>query len=133
MPDRVKLVYHGLDFARLPPPRDRPARDGSRAEDPVVILSVGRAVPKKGYDDLLAALAELPDDLYWRLVHIGGGALTRQLADLAASLGLAERVSWLGAQAQAAVLESYRAADLFVLACKIAPDGDRDGLPNVLM
>ncbi|MGE5442635.1 MAG: glycosyltransferase, partial [Bacteroidota bacterium] len=31
------------------------------------------------------------------------------------------------------VLRAYRAADLFVLACRIAEDGDRDGLPNVLM
>src|SRR5581483_9240625 len=51
----------------------------------------------------------------------------------AAALGLAERVTWLGAQAHDAVLQHYRAADLFVLASRIAGDGDRDGLPNVLM
>ena len=50
-----------------------------------------------------------------------------------ARLGLAERISWAGALAQERVLDAYRAADLFVLASRIAPDGDRDGLPNVLL
>ena len=132
--DRVRLVYHGLDLARFPPPPEgRPARDGSRADDPVAVLSVGRAVPKKGYDDMLAALAMLPGSLHWRLVHIGGGELIRRLEDLAGSLGLADQITWLGPKSQGAVLENIRAADLFVLASKIAPDGDRDGLPNVLM
>jgi glycosyltransferase involved in cell wall biosynthesis len=47
--------------------------------------------------------------------------------------GLGARVEFRGAQAQEAVLAAYRAADLFVLAPRIADDGDRDGLPNVLV
>jgi glycosyltransferase involved in cell wall biosynthesis len=31
------------------------------------------------------------------------------------------------------VLEHYRSADLFVLGCEVAPNGDRDGIPNVLV
>jgi len=46
---------------------------------------------------------------------------------------LSDRISWLGSRAQAEVLAQYRASDLFVLACRIASDGDRDGLPNVLV
>ena len=47
---RVHLSYHGLDLARFPPPLGpRPARDGAEAEDPVVVLSIGRAVEKKGH------------------------------------------------------------------------------------
>jgi glycosyltransferase involved in cell wall biosynthesis len=42
-------------------------------------------------------------------------------------------MEWLGALAQDELLECYREADLFALACRIAGDGDRDGLPNVLM
>jgi glycosyltransferase involved in cell wall biosynthesis len=90
-------------------------------------------VAKKGYDDLLAALALLAKDLAWRLVHIGGGTLTGSLKDEAARLGLAGRIEWLGACPQPEVLAAYRMADIFVLAAKIAPDGDRDGLPNVLV
>ncbi|QLH39725.1 MAG: glycosyltransferase family 4 protein [Defluviicoccus sp.] len=134
-PERVALIYHGLDPRRFPAPprRPRPARDGSDPEDPVILLSVGRAVAKKGFPDLLDALARLPRDLAWRLIHIGGGPLLDALRQQAAANGLDERINWRGAQPQDVVLQAYREADLFVLACRIAEDGDRDGLPNVLM
>ncbi|NIM29640.1 MAG: glycosyltransferase [Gammaproteobacteria bacterium] len=133
-PARVSLVYHGLDAARFPATvADGSSRDGSDAGDPVRILSVGRAVEKKGYDDLLAALARLPADVHWRFEHVGGGPRLRRLKRLAASLGIAERIRWRGALAGPAVLASYAQADMFVLSSRIARDGDRDGLPNVLM
>ena len=135
-PGRVNLVYHGLDFARFPPAPPRAAetpRDGSDPARPVRLLSVGRAVPKKGYDDLLAALALLPRGVHWRLAHIGGGALLGELRRTADRLGLTPHIEWRGALPQEAVLAAYRAADLFVLASRIAADGDRDGLPNVLV
>lgn len=133
-PECVGLVHHGLDFDRFPPPHRRPGiDDGGDPAHPVMILSVGRAVAKKGYDDLLKALALLPPGLAWRFVHIGGGALSDRLKHQAARLGIADRVEWRGARAQPDVLAAYRAADLFVLAAKITRDGDRDGLPNVLM
>ena len=128
-PARVSLVYHGLDLERFPP---RPAAtDGGTG--PVRLLTVCRAVEKKGLDVLLEALARLPTELDWRLTQIGGGALRDKLRRQAERLGLAARIEWLGAQPQEAVLAQYRAADLFVLASRIADDGDRDGLPNVLM
>ncbi len=131
-PSRVSLVYHGLDLARFPePPESRPARDG-RGE-PALILSVGRLVAKKGYDDLLAALSLLPEGLAWRLVHIGGGPLGPDLKEEAARRGFADRIEWRGKRDQTEVIAALREADLFVLPSKIAEDGDRDGLPNVLM
>ena len=132
---RVSLVYHGLDLRRFPPPSGpgRPPRDGSDANDPIILLAVGRAVEKKGFDVLLRALARLPPDLAWRLRHIGGGLLSRDLDRLGRKLGLAERIDWLGPQPQDRVLAYYRSADLFVLASRVAGDGDRDGLPNVLL
>jgi glycosyltransferase involved in cell wall biosynthesis len=133
-PGRVELIHHGLDGSRFPPPARRPgARDGDDVADPVRLLSVGRAVPKKGYDDLLTALALLPRDLAWRFTHIGGGPLLDGLKRQAMALGIAGRIEWRGAQAQEAVLAAYREADLFALASRIAGDGDRDGLPNVLL
>ncbi len=133
-PDTVALCYHGLDLERFRSgaPRDD-ARDGSDPVQPVMILSVGRAVEKKGYDDLLNALSLLPPDLAWRFVHIGGGAGAERLKWQASRLGLDGRIEWCGTQAQPEVLAAYRAADLFVLAAKVAKDGDRDGLPNVLL
>ncbi|MDG2481914.1 MAG: glycosyltransferase family 4 protein [Alphaproteobacteria bacterium] len=131
---RVGLVYHGLDLARWPePPAQLSVRDGSRADDPVRLVSVGRAVEKKGYDVLIDALARLPSTLHWNLTHIGGGPLRDTLEARAGAAGLSERITWLGAKPQTDVLEAYRNADLFVLASKIADDGDRDGLPNVMM
>ena len=127
-PKRVELIYHGLDFSRFPPPVSVRECNG-----PVVILSVGRAVDKKGYDDLLQALAALPNRLHWRFVHVGAGPLLSVLKRRARDLGIDGRITWMGALPSDRVLEQYRAADLFVLACRIAADGDRDGLPNVLM
>jgi glycosyltransferase involved in cell wall biosynthesis len=133
-PEAVALAYHGLDLARFPAPAAaRAPRDGSDAGAPVAILSVGRAVPKKGFALLLAALARLPRTLAWRFEHIGGGPDLPRLKAEAERLGIAGRITWRGGQAQAAVLESYRRADLFALASRVAGDGDRDGLPNVLM
>lgn len=146
VPDRVALLYHGLDASDFPAPPSRPARDGgsgseasgseasgSEAMGPVVLVSVGRAVEKKGYDVLLDALAALPATLDWRLVHIGGGALKAELAAHADRLGLSERIEWRGAQPRDRVLAALTEGDLFVLPSRIARDGDRDGLPNVLM
>ena len=134
LPGTVALSYHGLDLDRFapPPPRD-PGGDGGDPTHPVTVLSVGRAVEKKGYDDLVAALALLPADLAWRFVHIGGGVLAKRLRRDAARLGLERRIEWRGARPQPEVLAAYREADLFVLAAKIGRDSDRDGLPNVLM
>lgn len=142
----VALAYHGINLAQFPAPNSaldsagdaagdaaENRRDGGAPSDPVRILSVGRAVAKKGYDDVLAALAALPPDLHWHFDHIGGGALSEQLKAGAERLGLAGRITWHGAQPQEAVLAAMRAADIFVLASRIAGDGDRDGLPNVLM
>ena len=135
-PDRIQLLYHGLDFGRFRAPDPTAAsrrRDGSNPADPVIVLSVGRAVAKKGLGVLIEALAQLPPTLAWRFVHIGGGPLLPELKARARELGIAERIEWLGAQPQDVVLQRYREADLFVLASRIAADGDRDGLPNVLM
>lgn len=124
---KIHLNYHGLDLERFPP------HDTHRESDVVALASVGRLVEKKGYGDLLDALALLPSDLPWRLTHIGGGPLAETLAAQAERLGLTNKIEWRGRQPQSQVQELLRHADIFILASKIASDGDRDGLPNVLM
>ncbi|WP_420345841.1 glycosyltransferase family 4 protein [Pelagibius sp.] len=136
-PGRVSLVYHGLDLTRFaapaPPRAGTTPRDGGAPDRRVRLLSVGRLVEKKGYDDLLAALAQLPKDLHWDLIHVGGGPLAAPLQQQARALGLDSRIDWRGPLAQEEILGLYRDAELFVLASRIAGSGDRDGLPNVLM
>lgn len=130
----VHLSYHGLDLRRFGPfDGTRPAYDGSDPANPVTIVSVGRAVEKKGFDILLRALSLLPAGLNWRFVHIGGGELLEKLQALASELGIAQKVTWYGSLSQTEVLQHYRDADIFALACRITADGDRDGLPNVLV
>jgi glycosyltransferase involved in cell wall biosynthesis len=58
--------------------------------------------------------------------------LKDKLERRARALGIAERVEWRGSRTQTELLAEYRAADLFALASRVAKDGDRDGLPNVL-
>jgi glycosyltransferase involved in cell wall biosynthesis len=133
-PGHVSLVYHGLDLSRFPaPPARRACRNGSDPSDPVRIVSVGRAVAKKGYGDLLQALTALPRDLPWRFAHVGGGDYLVDLKSQAARLGIASRCAFLGSKDQTEVIALLREADLFVLPSKEAKTGDRDGLPNVLM
>lgn len=131
---QVELVYHGLDLRRFPPSSaERAAGTGRSPEESVTILSVGRLVEKKGTDVLLDSLARLPPGLHWRLVHVGGGPLAKAMRERAERHGLSGRIDWRGAMTQTDLLAEYRAADIFALASKIASDGDRDGLPNVLM
>jgi glycosyltransferase involved in cell wall biosynthesis len=129
----VMLTYHGLDASRFAAPQRTRGPDGSDPGRPVRLLGVARLVPKKGVEVLLQALAALPPEVHWRYDHIGDGPLGEALAAAAARLGLAERITWRGALPQEEVIAAYRAADLVVLASRIAADGDRDGLPNVLL
>lgn len=133
-PGRVHLSYHGLNLDRFPHfEAARGARDGSDPAAPVRIVSVGRAVPKKGYDVLLRAFGKLPPELHWTFTHLGSGGEVPKLKRLAEELGIAGRCHWRGAADQTEVIAAYREADLFTLASRIAKDGDRDGLPNVIV
>lgn len=129
----VTLLYHGVDARLFTPPPARPPRDGSDPGDPVRLLAVARAMPKKGLDTLLDALARLPADLAWRFDHVGGGPLLEELRARAERLGIAGKIGWHGGQPQPRVIELMREADLLALPARIAADGDRDGLPNVLL
>ena len=129
-PERIYLVYHGLDLSRFPKPPECPLR---KPNDPVTLLSIGRLVEKKGFDRLIDALALLPRGLNWRWIHIGGGSLKIEMANRAITAGIAGQIEWRGACDQPQVIEAMRASDIFVLPSRVAADGDRDGLPNVLM
>ena len=124
----VHLLYHGVDLSRYPPPSHRPRNDLR-----LQIASVARAVEKKGLDTLLLALAELPASLDWHFSHVGGGPELPKLQEMSRELGVADRIDWLGPRDHDDVIAIIQKADVFCLPARLASDGDRDGLPNVLM
>jgi glycosyltransferase involved in cell wall biosynthesis len=132
---RVHLAYHGLnaDFTQLL------AREpGSPAPPPPVrprLVSVGRMVEKKGFDVLVEAVALLHDDGIALDVVLAGedGDQSTAVRALVAERGLAATVHLCGPWSQSRLLAEYRRSTLFVLACRIDGDGDRDGIPNVLV
>ena len=131
---KVNLVYHGLDLERFPPPPVRKMQnDGSSEKKKVRMITVGRAVEKKGLSSLLQSLSNLPDELHWHWTHIGGGPLRDALIEKADRLGISQQCSFKGALPQAEVLEAYKQSDLFILPSRIDESGDRDGLPNVIV
>jgi glycosyltransferase involved in cell wall biosynthesis len=122
---KVMVCRHGVDLARF----------GSIVREPIPgrILSVGRLVPKKGFDTLLRALGILADrGVPFDCRIVGGGALAGDLRALAASVSIEQRVRFLGARPQTMLLQEYAQAEVFALAPVVTQDGDRDGIPNVL-
>ncbi|ROP26590.1 glycosyltransferase family 4 protein [Pseudokineococcus lusitanus] len=123
---RLHRVHNGLDLDEL--------TWSSPAHRPAVVAAVGRLVPKKGFDVLLDAVALLRGrgvDVRLRLAGAGDGA-----ADLAARvtrLGLEDAVELLGPLPQHEVVALLRGAAAFAAPCVVAEDGDRDGLPTVVL
>lgn len=124
----VALLYHGVDLKRYPPPQDRKHHSGR-----FHIVCVARAVEKKGLDTLVAALERLPEGLDWQFTHVGGGPDLDKLKTMASNAKLNGRIDWLGPRDHSDVMEVLGQGDLFCLPARLGSDGDRDGLPNVLM
>jgi len=101
---------------------------------PLVILAVGRCVPKKGFADLLAALAKLDElGIAWKGRIAGDGPLLTELKKSAAELGIADRLVFLGSVSQEKIRQLLEVAGVFVLPSVPASDGDIDGIPVSLM
>ena len=125
-PGRTILVRRGFDVL----PARRPSR-GRRV--PLRILAVGRLIEKKGYPEQLAVYAALKAaGLAFEARIVGGGPLERALKRRATALGLAGLVHFVGPLPQEAVAASYGWADVLLFTGKVARNGDRDGLPNVV-
>ena len=102
--------------------------------EPGLIVHVGRLVEKKGCDVLLAAFAEVAAQVpAARLVIIGEGRLRRRLQAAAVRSGFGGRIVFLGAQDHATVLDWLRRASVVAIPSRSARNGDREGLPIVLL
>jgi glycosyltransferase involved in cell wall biosynthesis len=91
-------------------------------------------VDKKGYPDLLAACRLLKDrGQRFRLALYGDGPGRARLEAELARLDLRAEVALLGARPRDALLPALQHADVFALTPVVTADGDRDGIPNVLL
>ena len=128
----VHVMYHGLnaDFARLL--ADAPA---AKPCEGLRIISVGRLVDKKGFDVLVDAIALLLERGVEVSAAIAGesGDQEARIRQRVTTAGLDDRIEFLGTLSQAELFAEYRRSSVFALACRITDDGDRDGIPNVLM
>ena len=123
---RVERIYNGLDLELFPH-----TSPGSRAP---LIVAVGRLVEKKGFGDLVEACALLAGrGVAFECDIIGTGPLEPPLQALILARRLQEHVHLLGPRPRSEVVALVRDASAFAAPCVVAADGDRDGLPTVLV
>jgi len=109
-------------------------RQSSAPDKPFTIMAVGRLVPKKGFDPLIRALTDLANEGKNFLCRIvGEGPQRQELQALIEQTGMQDRIHLVGNQSNRQVKAALENADLFVLPCQVARDGDRGGIPVALM
>jgi teichuronic acid biosynthesis glycosyltransferase TuaC len=108
---KIRVHYTGLDPARFSP-RDRAIEKAKLGISESLILSVGALIPRKGQDLLIAALPALPDAM---LLLAGQGESETAYRALAARLGVADRVSFLGNIPHDDLPALFAAADVMAL------------------
>jgi glycosyltransferase involved in cell wall biosynthesis len=126
----IHCIYHGLNFHAFPA---QYPEDSVALKRPLV-LAVARLIEKKGLSDLLRACRILKDRGYnFTCRIVGDGPLYQALEEGIGELGLTGTVDLWGKATHKQVIEMYRQATVFALPCVIGKDGDRDGIPNVLV
>lgn len=126
---RLERLYHGVDLAAL-------LADGEPdlERDPRLIISVAQLWERKGLRYLVEACGTLKDrGMDFRCEIVGEGPQREQLQALIDRLDLAERVVLTGPLPFPEIVQRYRRASTFVLPCIVTDDGDRDGIPNVIL
>jgi len=123
----IHLNYHGIDIADFAPRKKAPS-DGN------VILAIGRLVEQKGFEYLIKACFQLKNkQIPFRCVIVGDGPLRGELENLARSLGIGEELQMRGTVTQKEIKELSERATVFAAPSVIAKNGDRDGIPNVVI
>src|SRR5690606_13540795 len=122
------VLERGVDRGLFHPgPRQEARGRLGLPESQKMLLWIGRMVPVKGLDVLLAALARVPQMKRPVLYLVGGGSEENRLRRLAEELVLTDHVHWMGPTPHSALGDWYRAADLVVLPSR------SEGVPNVLL
>jgi glycosyltransferase involved in cell wall biosynthesis len=125
-PAKVVVCRHGVDLERFSAVQRNPV--------PGRLLSIGRLVPKKGFDVLIRACRILADrGVAFECRIIGSGPQRDDLRALVASHGMADTVVLGPSRPQTELLVEYGQAEVFVLCPSVMGDGDRDGIPNVIL
>jgi colanic acid/amylovoran biosynthesis glycosyltransferase len=127
-PDTPPLyrLYNGLELERFPygPPESRPRK----------IVGVGRLVEKKGFVELVKACALLKSrGVEFECEIVGTGELEDELRARISALDLEDRVKLTGPRPQREVIRTVQEATAFAAPCVVGADGNRDGLPTVLL
>lgn len=124
---KIVNIYNGVSLApdsltsRPPLPSGR-------------LLAVGRLVPKKGFLILLESCRQLAaQGINFHLTLAGDGPQRSQILNLIRNYRLGTQVSLPGFVPHGQVYQLIQRADLLIMPSVIAPSGDRDGIPNVIL
>ena len=125
--EKVRVIHHGIDLEQFVPGRSR------EGDGVTQIVSVGRLVEKKGFPDLLRACSRLTDVGPFHLTVFGDGPMRGDLQAERHALGLDDVVTFAGERDSPVIVEAMRHADVFAITPFVTADGDRDGVPNVIV
>jgi glycosyltransferase involved in cell wall biosynthesis len=130
---KVRVIHNGVNLQEFQPNGPKPERVSDPSQPPL-IMSASRLVEKKGFPDLLEACRRLKQQGYtFRCVIYGEGSLAKELAALIKQLDLGDCVTLAGACTQQELRQLLPQADIFALTPFVTEDGDRDGVPTVLV
>jgi glycosyltransferase involved in cell wall biosynthesis len=126
---KFRVIHNGVNLQEF-----QPVMDANQPATAPLILSASRLVEKKGFPDLLRACQQLKQNGYpFRCVIYGDGPLQKELNDLVKQLGLSNEVTLAGACTQQELRQVLPQAAIFALTPFVTEDGDRDGVPTVLV
>lgn len=134
-PHKIQLFHNGVDIERFQPgPKRTDLIERHRLGGKQILLSVGRIVPRKGFDAVIRALPEIitkvPNAHY---LIVGTGHYRPALESLVADLNLDSHVTFAGLVADEDLADYYRLCDLFVMPNREMPDGDTEGFGLVFL
>jgi teichuronic acid biosynthesis glycosyltransferase TuaC len=123
--EKITVLRNGVDLAIFQPPKDRIAlRNSLHLGESKILLSIGGLISRKGHDLVIRALINLPG---FKLLIAGEGPEKNALLRLAATVGVQERVEFLGVIAHERLSDYYGSVDATILA------SSREGWANVLL